>query len=88
MSAVVDKIARVEVWPSCGLTVVGWEHSKPCGCRALEGMRLDKNEPVISIDPCDDHRAEGDALLRSMRVDISDGTLHDTLAERFERFIP
>ena len=85
-----EKIARLDTQEPFGTVVYGWLHAKPCGCYCLEGMRLDKHEPITGVGPCELHKAECEAFLERLGSDMPDPDrpLHYVVTEYFDEAIP
>lgn len=99
MNAVHDhQVVRAERWGDGVPVIVCWDIKADCGCLALEGMRTDRDEPVIGFYGCDEHKNEMAALHESYMRDaaeMSEGLpnvdaqrgLHEVLVERMREAI-
>lgn len=69
MSWTTTKVARVEMIPEMGgLHVTGLDHVRHCGCRASQGMRMDKQEFTMPCASCAEHSDEVDRVMALMRA--------------------
>ena len=68
------------------LSVMGWEHERPCGCKALIGMRLDLREMTFGGHYCDEHEAAVRRALETMRtMPPQERAAAEIFAEQLER---
>jgi hypothetical protein len=49
------------------IQVIGWRHTRHCGCAGLIGMRLDNREDTFTVQPCDEHGAQVRRALDSLK---------------------
>jgi hypothetical protein len=57
---------------------------QPCGCRYLEGVRLDNGEPGAYMGGCAEHEAAMGRVLERFRADERDDPAMDVFRELWE----